>query len=382
MSKPEVIRAPKGLENVIVDRTGLSGVDPKGEHTIYRGFMIEDLGENASFEEAAYLFLYGKLPTRSELYYFSERLANLREIPDGLYEAFKQLPDTAHPMHIAQMGIAYMGTFDGKAMDLSEELLYRRAEGIIAKMPTIFANGYRISRGQEPVRPDPTLSHAVDALRMIIGRRPREEEARLFEVTLVLYMDHGFNASTFTTRVIASTLSDMYAAVAGGIGALKGPLHGAANERAMEMLLDVGLGDIDGARMYLEKKLASKERIMGFGHRVYKVRDPRVSVAKKYLSRYAEENEEARKLYEMCDYIEKLMWERKKLPANIDFYTGPIYHLLGIPIIMYTPVFAMSRTVGWVSHYIEQVTNNRLIRPKAEYVGPMGLKYTPIDERG
>lgn len=379
MSTTQPIRAPKGLENVIVDTTEISGVDPKGEHTIYRGYQIGDLAINATFEEAAFLFLYGHLPKREELEEFSKKLKENREIPKELYELFKLLPRTSHPMDIARIGVSYIGTLDEEAEKLSVDLLYKRAISIVAKMPTIIANGYRISRGLEPITPDLTYPHAKDALRMIIGREPTELESRAFEVTLILYMDHGFNASTFTARVIASTLSDMYAAVSGGLAALKGPLHGGANEKAMKMLLEIG--SKEKARSYIEGKLSKKEKIMGFGHRVYKLRDPRVPVAKDFLKKLGEKNLEALKLYEMCDEIEKVMWELKRIPANIDFYTGPLYYVLGIPIELYTPIFAMSRTVGWTAHYIEQVTNNRLIRPKAEYVGPMGLKYVPIEER-
>lgn len=381
MSTQEAIRAPRGLENVIVDQTRISGVDPSGQHTIYRGYTVSEIAENTSFEEAAYLFLYGRLPTRRELGDFTERLAARREIPDELYEVFKLLPSGSHPLHIAQLAVAYLGMMDERAEALEEGLLIDKAESIIAKMPTIFANGYRATRGMDFVRPDPGMPQAKDLLRMITGRQPSDEEARLLEVTLVLYMDHGFNASTFTTRVVASTLSDIYSAVVGGLGALKGPLHGGANEKAMQMLLEIGIGDIEGVKKYLEEKLARKERIMGFGHRVYKTRDPRVPVAKKYLARYAGKNPTARKLLEMCEYMEKLMWDYKRIPANIDFYTGPIYYVLGVPIPLYTPLFASARVVGWVSHYIEQVKNNKLIRPKAEYVGPVGLKYVPLDLR-
>ncbi len=373
--EPQYIRAPKGLQNVIVDQTRISGVDPKGETTIYRGYLIEDLARALTFEEAAFLFLYGHLPSEEEVRKFSQKLNRERVVPEEVYEIFEKMPRTTHPMAILRTGISFLGTLDEKADDLSRENLYETAIKLIAKTATIAANGYRITRGMEPVKPDPSLPHALDSLRMIIGREPSKLEARAFESSLILYMDHGFNASTFTVRVIASTLSDMYSAVTGGVGALKGPLHGGANEKAMYMLLEIG--SKEKARQYILDKLARKEKIMGFGHRVYKVKDPRVDVAKEYLRKMAKTNPEAQKYLELCEEIEKIMWEQKKLPANIDFYTAPLYYLMGIPIEMYTPIFAMARVVGWTSHYIEQLENNKIIRPKEEYVGPVGLKLPP-----
>ncbi len=372
LEEKKYIRVPKGLLDVIVDQTEISGVDPKGEATIYRGYTIEDLARNVTFEDAAYLFLYGRLPNDEEVKQFSEKLNSQREIPDELYEMFKYLPKNTHPMIIARMGVSFIGATDEKAEDLSKENLYETAIKIIAKIPTIVANGYRITRGMEPVRPDPSLPHATDSLRMITGKTPPPLEAEAYEASLILYMDHGFNASTFTVRVIGSTLSDMYSAVAGGFAALKGPLHGGANEKAMYMLLEIG--SKEKIREYIMNKLARKEKIMGFGHRVYKIKDPRAEVAKEYIRKIGEYNKDAQKYLEMCEEIEKLMWEQKKLPANIDFYTAPLYYVMGIPIELYTPIFGIARTVGWVSHYIEQVTNNKLIRPKEEYVGPVGLK--------
>ena len=370
--EPQYIRVPKGLQNVIVDQTKISGVDPKGETTIYRGYLIEDLARALTFEEAAFLFLYGHLPSEDEVKSFSQKLNKEREVPEEVYEIFKNMPSNTHPMAILRTGVSFLGTLDPKADDLSKENLYETAIKLIAKTATIAANGYRITRGQEPVKPDPSKPHALDALRMIIGREPSKLEARAFESSLILYMDHGFNASTFTVRVIASTLSDMYSAVTGGVGALKGPLHGGANEKAMYMLLEIK--DKEKAREYILGKLSRKEKIMGFGHRVYKIKDPRVDVAKEYLKKMSETNPEAKHYLELCEEIEKIMWEQKRLPANIDFYTAPLYYVMGIPIEMYTPIFAMARVVGWTSHFIEQVGDNKIIRPKEEYVGPVGLK--------
>ncbi len=374
------IRVPKGLANVIVDKTTISGVDPSGQHTIYRGYLIHDLGRNATFEEAAYLFLYGKLPCEEELKEFSKKLASEREIPSKLYDVLKMVPQ-AHPMYYGAFGVLYLGMYDPNPEDMSEDALYERAIKIIAKLPTIFINAWHLAHNGTVVHPDPSLPHAKDLLRMIwMGKRmPTDVEARAFESSLVLYMDHGFNASTFTNRVIASTLSDMYSAIAGAIGALKGPLHGGANEKAIEMILEIG--EPEKARKYVEEKLARKEKIMGFGHRVYKVHDPRTDVAREHIQKLAETKPEAKKLLAIIDELEKAMWELKRIPSNIDLYTGVLYYLLDIPVPMYTPVFAMARVVGWTSHYIEQVKDNRIIRPLEEYVGPTGLKYQPIEER-
>jgi 2-methylcitrate synthase/citrate synthase II len=376
----EFIRVPKGLANVIVDQTYISGVDPKGQNTIYRGYLITDIGRHASFEEAAYLILYGKLPCDEELKEFTRKLNSERWIPTKLIDALKMAPP-AHPMYYGSFGIILLGMYDPNPDDMSPEALYDRAIRIIAKLPVIFANGWYLSRYGYAVEPDRSLPHAQDVLRMLLGGRkvPGSLESRVFESSLILYMDHGFNASTFTNRVIASTLSDMYSAVAGAIGALKGPLHGGANQRALEMMLEIG--EPEKVREYVVKKLKRHEKIMGFGHRVYKIHDPRTDVLREWLVKLADYHPEARKFLQMINELEKVMWELKRIPSNVDLYTGAIYHVLGIPKELFTPIFAIARVVGWTAHYIEQVTNNKIIRPKEEYVGPTGLKYVPIEER-
>ncbi len=376
----EFVRVPKGLANVIIDQTTISGVDPEGKETIYRGYLISDIGKHASFEEAAYLILYGELPCEEELKEFSKKLNSERWIPTKLIDALKTVPIT-HPMYYGAFGVLLLGMYDPDPDDMSRDALYDRAIRIIAKLPVIFANGWYLSRYGNEIKPDQSLRHAGDVLRMILGGGivPGDIEVRAFESSLVLYMDHGFNASTFTNRVIASTLSDMYSAVAGAIGALKGPLHGGANQRALEMMLEIG--EPEKARAYVEEKLKRKEKVMGFGHRVYKVHDPRTDVLREWLSKLAEYNPEARKFLAMIDELEKAMWELKRIPSNVDLYTAALYHVLGIPKDLYTPIFAIARVVGWTAHYIEQVTHNRIIRPKEEYVGPTGFKYMPIEER-
>ncbi|WP_117354617.1 citrate/2-methylcitrate synthase [Acidilobus sp. 7A] len=380
------IVVPKGLDNVIVDTTNISGVDPTGKATIYRGYTIDDIGANADFYEAAFLIHYGHLPNKKEYDEYRKKLDSYRaEIPEKLIDALKVVPST-HPMYYAQYAYNLLGQFYAPEwpQKASFEFLEEHAMRLIALTPFIFAAAWHLPRDGELYRPDPSLPHAKDALRMILGRMPSDLEARAFEATLVLYMDHGFNASTFTVRVAASTLTDIYSAVAAGVASLKGPLHGGANEQAMKMLLEAqaqaqakGIPLEDYIEQYIKDRLARKELIMGFGHRVYKIHDPRTDVAKKFVAQLPNGDMWVKVLAKS----EEVMKREKNLPANIDLYTGVLYYQLGIPIPMYTPIFAMGRIVGWTAHYIEQFMNNKLIRPDEKYVGPTDLKYAPIGER-
>ncbi|MGC9112818.1 citrate/2-methylcitrate synthase [Acidilobus sp.] len=380
------IVVPKGLDNVIVDTTNISGVDPTGKATIYRGYTIDDIGANADFYEAAYLIHYGHLPNQKEYDEYRKKLDSYRaEIYAKLIDALKLVPAT-HPMYYAQYAYNLLGQFYAPEwpQKASFEFLEEHAMRLIALTPFIFAAAWHLPRDGVIYRPDPSLPHAKDALRMILGRMPSDLEARAFEATLVLYMDHGFNASTFTVRVAASTLTDIYSAAAAGVASLKGPLHGGANEQAMKMLLEAqaqaqakGIPLEDYIEQYIKDRLARKELIMGFGHRVYKVHDPRTDVARKFVAQLPNGDMWVKVLAK----AEEVMKREKNLPANIDLYTGVLYYQLGIPIPMYTPIFAMGRIVGWTAHYIEQFLNNRLIRPDEKYVGPTGLKYVPISER-
>jgi len=380
------IIVPKGLDNVIVDVTNISGVDPTGKATIYRGYTIEDIGEHADFYEAAFLIHYGHLPNESEYKEFKNKLDSYRaQIPEKLIDALKLVPAT-HPMYYAQFAYNLLGQFFAPEwpQKASFEFLEEHAMRLIALTPFIFAAAWHLPRDGILLRPDPSLPHAKDALRMILGRMPTDMEARAFEATLVLYMDHGFNASTFTVRVAASTLTDIYSAAAAGVASLKGPLHGGANEQAIKWLLEAkaqaeskGVPFDQYVEQYILDKLAKKELIMGFGHRVYKIHDPRTDVAKKFILQF----KDGEMWVKVLAKAEEVMWREKKLPANIDLYTGVLYYQLGIPVPMYTPIFAMGRIVGWTAHYIEQFLNNRIIRPDEKYIGPTGLKYVPIDQR-
>ena len=379
------IIVPKGLVNVVPDVTYISGVDPKGEHTIYRGYTIDDIGKNASFYEAVWLFHKGELPCEDELKEVKKKIDTYRgQIPEKVIDALKYVPK-AHPMYYGSYGVTLLGQYyAADDWKFDDDFLFEHALRLIAQLPVIFTAGWHLAHDGTVIRPDPSLDHAKDVLRMILGRMPTDLEARAFESTLVLYMDHGFNASTFTVRVIASTLSDMYSAIAGGIGALKGPLHGGANEKALVMLLDAkekaekaGKPLEEYIEEYILDKLSRKEKIMGFGHRVYKVHDPRTDVAAKFIKQLPEGEYWLKVLHK----AEEVMKREKNLPANIDLYTAILYYQLKIPIPMFTPIFAMGRIVGWTSHYIEQVLNNRIIRPSEKYVGPVGLKYAPLEER-
>ncbi|MCS7107328.1 MAG: citrate/2-methylcitrate synthase [Acidilobaceae archaeon] len=378
------IVVPKGLEQVITDTTSISGVDPRGENTLYRGYTIEDLGMNADFYEAAYLISYGTLPTEEEYKEYRKKVDYWRtRVPEKVYDALKLLPQT-HPMYYGAYGALLLGQIYAPEWRLDKDYLYEHQIRLIAQLPVIFAAAYNLAYHGTFLRPEGELSHAHDLLRMITMRDHSELEVRAFESSLILYMDHGFNASTFAVRVVGSTLSDMYSAVAAGIAALKGPLHGGANEEAMKMFLEVkkkasekGVPMEEYIVEYIKEKLARKERVMGFGHRVYKLKDPRTDVAAEFVRKL----KDGETWYKVIKAAEKVMWEAKRIPANIDLYTAILYYQLHIPVPMYTPVFAMGRVVGWTSHYIEQSLDNKLIRPTEKYVGPVGLKYQPMTAR-
>ncbi len=374
MTEHEYIRVPKGLERVLVDKSSISVSDPEG-YLIYRGYSIEDIAENSFFEETAYLILYGKVPNEEELSDFITKLKKERDVPQEIYEIFEKLKGGYSTLiDLQRIGMNFLMHYDEKWYSQTYEDLMLRAIKIISKFATITANAYRIVfKGLEPIKPRYDLSHSENLLYMIKGEVPDPVTARIFDVTLLLYMDHDFNASTFTTRCIASTLSDIYSAISGGLAALKGPLHGGANEKATEMLLKIK--DEREAEEYILSALSRKEKIMGFGHRVYKKLDPRTPIARKMFSKIIEKKPQCEQLYKIMLKFEEVIWREKNIPANIDFWIGPLYYCLGLDIPLYTPLFAVARVVGWTAHYIEQIQDNRIIRPKAEYVGPKDLKF-------
>jgi citrate synthase len=369
---PEIIRVPPGLYGVGVAETSISRSASDGTLT-YRGYAIRELYEKASFEECAFLILEGHLPTRRELDDFVSSLRSLRTVPENVYQVVRAMPWYSHPMDVLRTAVSGLGA--------SEHLLSPKEQeySLIAKMPTLVTNCYRIARGMDLAEPRDDMSEAENLLYVLTGERPDAFDTWAFERELILYLEHDFNASAFTVRVVASTLADVYAACTAGLAALKGPLHGGANEAAIKMLLEIG--SPERAAAYLQENLSKGRKIMGFGHRVYKKVDPRAQLSKGMLKRLLEHRHEDDKIYRLADELERAMWESKKIPANLDFYAAPIFYTLSIPIETYTPIFAASRVVGWAAHYNEQLVNNKLYRPDSLYVGQHDMAYVPIEKR-
>ena len=331
-----------GLEGVVAGETAICSVRPEGE-LIYRGYDVHDLAEQAGFEEVAYLVLTGRLPTKVELEVFDAELRSNRALPPGVIESLALLPSDAVPMDALRTAVSTLALYDPEAGDDSHDANLRKATRLLARMATVVAAQHRLSQGLEVVAPDPELSHAANFLYMLRGERPDEFEARVLEVTLILYLEHEFNASTFAARVIASTLSDLYGAVVGAVAALKGPLHGGANEKAMDVILEIG--EPARAEAWVEESLRQNKRVMGFGHRIYKTADSRVVVAKKWGALLGKQLDDTR-LSDICITVEEIMRREKNLCPNVDFYAAPIYHMMKIPVSLNTPIFAMSRVVA------------------------------------
>lgn len=370
-----------GLEGVIAGNSSISWVDGQKGRLIYRGYDIHDLAEHATFEEVVYLLWHGRLPTRSELEALSNELKANRQLPDELWQMLRLVPRTAKPMEVLRTMTSALSAFDTSEHkdQTTREANLHQAVRLTAAMATIVAGFERLRKGLEPVDPDPELNHAANFLYMVKGERPDELEARAFDMVLVLHADHEFNASTFAARVTAATLSDMYSAITSAIGALKGPLHGGANEQVLRTLKKVG--SVENARQWVVDALARRERIMGFGHRVYKTMDPRAIHLKK-MSRELGERAGDTKWYEMSEVMEKVVHDEKGLYPNVDFYAASTYHSLGLEMEVFTPIFAVSRVAGWTAHVLEQHGDNRLIRPRSNYVGDDNMPWVPLDQRG
>ncbi|HEV2906633.1 MAG TPA: citrate synthase [Actinomycetota bacterium] len=369
----------KGLADVVAAETSLSDIDGMLGRLFYVGYDIDDLAQYSIFEEIVHLLHYKRLPTRDELDELSERLVSERELDeftDGLMPTFGEV---ASPMSMLRTSISAASAYDPDGWDQSSEANERKALRLIARFPTLITKYHRLRTGQEPLPPNPKLPHAANFLYMLFGEEPEEESARAFDICLVLHADHTMNASTFTARVVASTLADMHSAITAAIAALKGPLHGGANEAVMKMLQEIS--DVEKAEAYIKEKLGHKERIMGFGHRVYKTEDPRATHLRR-LSRELGERAGDTRWYEISERIEKVVMEEKGLYPNVDFYAASVYHSLEIPTDLFTPVFAASRISGWTAHVREQYADNRLIRPESDYIGPRNQDYVAIEERG
>ncbi len=367
-----------GLQDVVVATSDICSIDGARGKLTYRGYDIGDLAARATFEEVVYLLWYGRLPKRAELEQLKKQLAENRPISAEIVDLLKRLPPPQHPMETLRTTVSALSLFDPEAEDMSAEANRRKALRLTGQMGTLVAAFGRIREGKEPVPPDPKLNHAANFLYMLQGEAPHAEDARWFDVALILHADHSYNASTFTARVTASTLSDMHSSITSAIGALKGPLHGGANEQVMKMLLEIQTPD--KLEPYVHNLLAQKKKVMGFGHRVYHTEDPRATVLRKMSEELGRRTGQL-KWFEMSKKIEDLMIREKKINANVDFYSASAYYVLGIPVDLYPLVFAVSRISGWTAHVLEQYASNKLIRPLADYTGPTDQKYVPIDQR-
>lgn len=371
---------PKGLEDVIAGRSGICFIDGEKGLLSYRGYNIHELALNSTFEETAHLLWFGALPTASELNDTSSRLSASRGIPGDVVALMRHFTRTAQPMEALRTGISALSMFDSESEDGSSEANVRKAIRLTAQTATVVAAAARIRDGKDAVAPRTDLSHAANFYYMLTGEAPNSVVERALDIALILHADHEWNASTFAARVTAATLADMYSAVTSAIGALKGPLHGGANANVMKLLLKIG--DDSNVEDVVRGMLAEKKKIPGFGHRVYRTEDPRAT----HLRRMSMESGKRignTKWYEMSAHIETIINTEKKLNANVDFYSASTYYTIGIPIDLFTPFFAVSRMAGWTAHLLEQYADNRLIRPRAEYIGPEPvLKWAPFDRRG
>ena len=370
-----------GLEGVIAGESALCEVDEGAAGLRYRGYAIGDLAEHATFEEVAYLLLFGKLPTRKELDDFTAQLHTQWPLP-GPVEAFiGVVPPSAHPMDILRTGLSLLGMTDPDAADNSREARLRKSVRLLAQVPILIANAHRLAHAKRQVQPKPDMSFAENLLYLLTDRHRDEQAkamARVLDVSLILYAEHEFNASTFAARVAASTLTDLHAAVTAAIAALKGPLHGGANEAVAAMLLEIK--SRDRAERWVRDALAQKRRVMGFGHRVLRKGDARSAIIQRHAEALSRACGDTR-WYDIATIVDRIMQQEKGLYPNLDFYTAVAYLLIGIPRDLYTPVFVCSRIAGWCAHVIEQQDHNRLIRPRAAYVGPPPQAYVPLERR-
>lgn len=367
MSEEKKVNVKPGLEGVVADRTSISKVMPEINSLTYKGYPVQDLAEKCSFEEVAYLLWHGELPTSEQLKEFKQKEKSYRTLSQDLEKTISLFPKSAHPMDTIRTGVSFLGMEDERIWDDSEETNQDKALQLLAKIPTIIAYDYRVRSGKSIIPPKADLDMSANFFHMCFGEVPPAEVVKAFDVSLILYAEHGFNASTFTSRVITSTTSDMYSAVVGAIGALKGPLHGGANEQVMHMLKEVA--DPTKAKEWMLDALKNKKKVMGFGHRVYRGGDSRVPTMSKYAQGLGKFRGET-KWDEISKILADTMREEKNIYPNLDFPAGPAYYLMGFDINMFTPIFVMSRVTGWTAHIMEQRAGNRLIRPLCEYVGP------------
>jgi len=371
-----------GLRGVVAAASSISDVNGEKGELIYQGVNIHDLATKSTFEEVVFLLWNGRLPKRTELDQLRKNLAASYELPGQIIELIKgmyaRVPADADPMDALRTVISAMAMFDEESRDLSREASIRVATRLAARFPGVVAAMERARSDLDPIPPNPDFDIATNFLYMLRGEKPDEFDAHVLDVALILQADHELNASTFTARVVAGTLADMYSAVTAALGALSGPLHGGANTAIMRILLEIG--SIDRVESYVKDALAKKKKIMGFGHAVYRTEDPRAT----HLRRFSKEMGERKgdkKWYDMTAKLEEVMKREKGLLPNVDAYSASTYYMMGIPLDLYTPIFAISRISGWTAHILEQYADNKLIRPRAEYVGPRNVPYVPIDDR-
>ena len=368
----------KGLEGIVASQTALSLVDGTESKLFYRGIPIGELAENSTFEEVVFLLWNGDLPSEKNLTDFKKKLAANREIPKELLEFLKSFPPKANPMAILRTLASILGLYDPDAEKIDIENTHSQSFRLTASLTTLIAAFYRIRDGKKFIPPDKSLSHAANFLYMMHGKPPEKEMERALDAYLILLADHGLNASTFAARITTSTQADTYSAITSAIGTLKGDLHGSANQRAMEMILDIG--EPERAESYVRDLLRQKKKVMGFGHRIYKKEDPRATVFRGIARKLCERAGEF-KWMEISNRVEKVMLEEKNIPCNVDFFSASVLYVLGFPVDFFTTVFAASRVAGWTAHVIEQRIDNRLIRPEADYIGPHDQHYLPFEKR-
>ena len=371
----------EGLEGIVAALSSICSIDGEKGILLYRGIPIEVLAEHSTFEETAYFLLYGHLPKQRELAEFEEKLKSHREVPPAVVNLLRSFPPTANTMDLLRTAVSALGLYDRDVMNNSIEKNIDRAIHLIAAFPTLVAAIQRLRKGKEPIKPRDDLKHAANFLYMVNAEAPDDYIARVMDVALILHADHGFNASTFTARVVISSLSDMYSAITAAIGSLKGPLHGGANSEVMATLHEIG--SLARVEAYLMERLATKKKVMGFGHRVYHTYDPRARILSRYSQKLAEMTGNAQ-WYEMSRKIEQVMDREvgsKGIYPNVDFYSATVYYYMGLDEDLFTPIFAVSRISGWSANVIEQLQNNRLFRPRSIYQGPTQAEYVPVARR-
>jgi citrate synthase len=368
----------KGLEGIVAAQTGISHIDGINGRLYYRGLDINELAAKSTFEETTALLWYGKLPNKKQLESFQRKMIENRLVPNEVIALLLLLPKKTNVMGVLRTAVSALAPFDPETGDNSLEANVNKSIRLTAAIPTIIAAWDRIRNGLWPVTPSTELSHAANFLYMLSGSEPAPKAARVLDQCLILHADHGLNASTFAARITASTLSNLHSAIVSAIGTLRGPLHGGANEQVMRMLLEVG--DVDRVDQYMRGAFAAGKKIMGFGHRVYKADDPRAIWLQRLAEQLAHTSGNPR-WFQMSERIRAIVQAEKPLPVNVDFYSASVYYTLGIPIDIFTPIFALSRVSGWTAHVYEQYADNRLIRPESEYIGPLDVPYIPVETR-